>query len=183
MTDHNDCTLTDTIHVKTIVPGPSNFLATIDSVCQYDKIRLQPTQSFSRYNWSNGSSERTITIELPGTYRLSVVDSNGCNGSDTIQIVQKNCLGGVYIPNAFTPNNDYVNDEFKAKVFGKVILFQLFIYNRYGQLVFSSTDPYRGWNGKVNGKPADSGTFVYQCAYHIEGEPPGMKKGTVLLVR
>jgi len=97
--------------------------------------------------------------------------------------VAVNAKYDLFVPNVFTPNNDNVNDAFKVKVFGNIILFQLRVYNRYGQLVFSTTDPNKGWDGTVNRISADSGTFIYQCAYHIEGRSPAIKKGTVVLIR
>jgi gliding motility-associated-like protein len=183
VTDSNNCSATDSVEVKALLSFPSNFLKAVDSICQYDKLQLQPQGSYTSYLWSTGASEPKIIIDKAGTYTLTVTDVNGCKGSDTIRIVQKDCMDGVYIPTAFTPNNDYVNDVFRVKAFGVVISFQLQLYSRLGQLIFSTTDPNKGWDGRLNGLPVDAGTYAYQCTYQIEGSKPGVEKGTVVLIR
>ena len=142
-----------------------------------------PAGTYSEYLWSTGSSQRSITVDQPGVFVLTVENSDGCSGSDTIQIYRKECLAGVYIPNAFTPGRDGRNDVFRAMVYGEAINFELQVYNRYGQLIFSTNDPYKGWDGTVNGKPSDAGTFVWQCRYHLKGDEPKYQKGSLILVR
>lgn len=181
--DSNDCVGGDTIEIKNILPRPANFLNSTDSLCQYDKILIEPLQDFVAYKWSNGSTQSFITVEQPGMITLAVKDANGCLGSDTIQIIQKYCATGVFIPNAFTPNADGHNDVFRARVYGKVISFRLQLYNRFGQLVFTTTDSNKGWDGTFNGILSDTGTFVWQCSYQLQGDEPKLQKGTVLLIR
>ena len=80
-----------------------------DSICQYDNLQIQPSKSYDKYGWSTGALTSEITVSLPGRYILSVTDSNGCSGEDTINIYQKNCYSAVYFPSAFTPNGDQLN--------------------------------------------------------------------------
>ena len=183
VTDNNKCTASDTIQVKAVMTLPSNFLKPLDSLCLYDKLEVKPTNNFVQYVWSNGSTQQSILIDKPGTYALSVTDANGCNGHNTILIVQKNCLNGVYIPTAFTPNNDRRNDIFLARVFGKVVSFKLQVYNRLGQLIFSTSNPAKGWDGSLSGIAASNGTYLYQCSFQLEGGQPILKKGTLVLIR
>jgi gliding motility-associated-like protein len=144
---------------------------------------LLPRGNYAAYNWSTGSNQKDVTVDKPGVYVLTVTDAGGCKGSDTIRIVQKNCISGVYIPTAFSPNNNTVNDVFRAKVFGNLTSFQLQVFNRFGQIVFTTADPARGWDGRFGGIPIDAGTFVYQCAYQLEGSKPTVEKGTITLLR
>lgn len=183
VTDQNQCKASDTVIVQNILPLPANFLKSSDSVCQYDHISLAPERMFTNYQWSNGSSQPTISVQTPGQYVLTVRDANGCSGKDTITVAQKVCYIGVYIPTAFTPNNDHLNDQFKARVYGMILSFRMRVYNRWGELVFETTDPMRGWDGKVKGTPSDSGVFVWQCSYHLQGASPEYRKGTVTLIR
>jgi gliding motility-associated-like protein len=183
VTNSYGCISADSIDIKKIVPPPAGFLAERDSLCSYATLDLAPTGTYNNYLWSTGSGQRSITIDKPGNYILTVENGDGCSGSDTIQIYRKDCLAGVYIPNAFTPGNDGKNDVFRAMVFGEAIRFELQVFNRYGQLVFASNDPYKGWDGKVNGTPVNAGTFVWQCRYHLKGDDPKYKKGTVILTR
>lgn len=177
------CISADSIDIKKIVPPPAGFLTASDSICRYATLDVVPSGTYSNYLWSTGSSKSTITIDEPGIYILTVTNSDGCSGSDTIQIYRKDCLAGVFIPNGFSPGTDGKNDVFRAMVYGEAISFELQVYNRYGQLVFSTRDPLKGWDGKVNGIPANAGTFVWQCRYHLKNDEPKYQKGTVVLIR
>ena len=92
-------------------------------------------------------------------------------------------MSGLYVPNAFTPNGDQLNDVFRAMAYGKVVSFRFEIYDRFGQLIFNTTDPRAGWDGSVNGKTKASGVFAWQCVCQFEGSDPVYKKGTVTLIR
>jgi gliding motility-associated-like protein len=183
VTNNFACVSADSINILKIAPPPAGFLTSHDSLCTYATLNLVPSGTYSDYLWSTGSSQRSITIDKPGVYILTVESKDGCSGSDTVQIFQKDCLAGVFIPNAFSPGKDGKNDVFRAMVYGETIDFGIQVYNRYGQLVFASKDPYKAWDGTVNGKTADAGTFVWQCRYHLRGDEPRYRKGTVVLVR
>jgi gliding motility-associated-like protein len=118
-----------------------------------------------------------------GTYWLEVEDQSGCRGKDSIIIKPKECTTGVYVSTAFTPNGDGKNDVFKALVFGQVNKFEFRIYNRWGQVVFYTTDPIKGWDGKVKGLDQDTGVFVWTCRYMLVGEQEKFEKGTVTIIR
>ena len=183
VTDIHHCSASDTVYVTSLLPLPKNFLQPTDSLCEYSKIPLHSIGTFKTYLWSTGSAQPSIEIDKPGVFTLSVSDANGCKGSDTIRVIAKDCLKGVYIPTAFTPNNDGSNDVFRVMVYETITSFQLNIYNRFGQLVFSNKDPLKGWDGTVNSTPQNPGTFAYQCVYQLQGSKQIMEKGTVLLIR
>jgi gliding motility-associated-like protein len=92
-------------------------------------------------------------------------------------------MQGIFIPTAFTPNNDGLNDVFKAVVFGKVVSFKLQVYSREGQLIFQTTDPLKGWDGFYKNGSYATTAFVWQCSYQIENRQPEYQKGTVILIR
>lgn len=183
VTDNNNCIATDSIRINTIFPLPANFLKQSDSLCTYDKLILQPTKNYSNYLWSNGAAQSNITIQNPGQYWLQVTDVNGCRGLDTITVVSKTCNIGVFIPTAFTPNGDGKNDFFKAIVHGNLLSFKLEVFNRYGELVFRTSDILKEWDGLYKGATFSTNTFVWQCVYQLEGNQPVYQKGTVLLIR
>jgi gliding motility-associated-like protein len=85
----------------------------------------------------------------------------------------------IYIPSAFTPNGDGINDNFGVKGEG-IRNYHLFIYNRWGTVIFESTNPKQQWDGKYNGEPAESGTYVYQL--FATGVSSKGKTGSVTLV-
>ena len=100
------------------------------------------------------------------TYQVEVEDLNGCKASDEINIKVKT-VRKLYIPNAFSPNGDGINDLFYVYGDAGISKIKLFrIYDRWGELIFEETniqanDPKSGWNGKFNGKKLDNGVFVY----------------------
>lgn len=183
VTDNHGCKGTDTVNITNIIPLPSAFLGPDTAICSYDKIVLQTNQSFARYLWSSGENGSTITITKPGMYSLRVTNNNSCEGSDTIIVKEKQCMKGLYVPSAFTPNNDGKNEEFKAMLFGKIVQFRLEVFNRFGEIVFSTNDPAKGWNGQVKGIPQNMFAFVWKCTYQLEGEPLQTAKGTLVLIR
>lgn len=182
--DNNGCTGSGQTAVLEVIPLPANFLKSTDSLCQYDKLTLAPVGDFSTYTWSNGVTLPNITVDMPGSYILAVTNSAGCAGSDTITVVQKQCMLGFYVPNAFTPNGDGHNDVFRPSLFGNVQSYLFCIYNRFGELVFKTNKPGEGWDGNYKGKPFDSGTtFVWRCQYQLQGDKPVSAKGTLVLIK
>lgn len=90
---------------------------------------------------------------------------------------------GFYIPTAFTPNADGHNDIYKPMLFGNVKQYRFAIYDRWGTIVFQSTDPGRGWDGKIAGTIRGNTVFVWTCTYQLEGMEVKTEKGTVTLVK
>ena len=116
------------------------------------------------------------------TYTVTAYSSAGCEGSGVIRV--KVYAGpNIYVPNAFTPNGDGHNDILKAIPVG-ISQFRFFrIYNRYGQLVFSTSDAARGWDGCIAGTRQGTATFVWQAeGVDYQGRLV-VRQGTVVLVR
>jgi len=124
-----------------------------------------------------------LKISEPGQYWLIVKDINNCAGKDSINIKPKDCIKGFYIPTAFTPNGDTWNDKFKPYIFGNIQAYEFYIYNRFGKLIYKSTDVNTGWDGSYLGSAQNSGTYVWFCIYNLIGENKISKKGNVLLIR
>ena len=183
VTDINNCTNTDTVEIKNIFPLPYDFLKRTDTICQYEKITIAPFGSYSQYTWSSGSMQSRVTVDKPGQYILTVKDVNNCVGKDTIDVIQKVCQSGVWVPTAFTPNGNQLNDVFRAMVYGITESFKFQVFDRWGNLVFETTDPLKGWDGKVNGIPVTTSVFVWQCSYKLKGAQYEFQKGTVTLIR
>ena len=183
VTDYNGCVGSDTLNVSTLVPLPSTFLPGDTSICGYASLLIAPVRQFSSYLWSTGDVSPSITVKSAGQYLLTVTDQFGCKGTDSIQVQTHYCLGGAYFPDAFTPNNDGHNDVFKPVMLGNVVKFHFIIYNRYGQLVFESSNPDKGWDGVFSGTMQDAGTYVWSCSYQFDGDVARTSKGYVILIR
>lgn len=116
-------------------------------------------------------------------YILTVESSAGCTASDTIDIIVYKIDPGLYVPNAFTPNGDGINDIFRPVPIGMKSLKYFKVYNRSGQLIFSTTIQNMGWDGTFKGKPQDSDVYVWI----VEGidylGKALFQKGSVTLIR
>ncbi|MHA4808916.1 T9SS type B sorting domain-containing protein [Flavitalea flava] len=177
------CTATDTIVVPGISETPSNFLKATDSVCINDGLEILPLIPYSSYQWSTGETAGKIYVQQPGTYWLMVTNTDGCPGTESITVFEKKCITDIYVPSAFTPNNDGHNDVFKPAIFRATKQYRFVVYNRWGVQVFQTTDPQKGWNGNIAGISQPNGTFIWTCYYQFEGTEPKYAKGTVVLIR
>jgi gliding motility-associated-like protein len=179
---------TDTILVK---PMDVSFNLTYpNSICLYDTAYINVNPKLKNYLWtpSNDAFKINNTIKFYPTsttlYTIKADRFNGCTLSDTLLIKVLKCPIYFYVPNAFTPNNDNLNDKFKPLISGKMEHYQFTIYNRYGQQVFTSTNPSLGWDGRFgNNSYVEMGTYVWMCKYQFFNQAPVLKKGTFILLR
>jgi gliding motility-associated-like protein len=105
----------------------------------------------------------------------------------SVEAVESNILKVIYpsnvaFPNAFSPNGDGINDIFTFKS-RFIISSTMKIYNRWGELIFQTTDPDRGWDGTINGKAAPPGTYIHQTELTDEMGITFIKSGEVVLIR
>ncbi len=116
------------------------------------------------------------------TYTLVVTDVNGCAASDEILVVVKDEYE-IYVPNAFSPNGDGLNDIFQPIDFGGTRNAVMQIFNRWGAKVFETNNIRSGWDGTFNGKLANSGVFVYRITGEFLDGTPFDRTGSVTLFR
>lgn len=116
----------------------------------------------------------TTTYSLSGTHDFLDVSKT---------YIMKVIPPEVYIPNAFTPNRDGLNDVIRPTFMGKLISCHFTIFNRSGQKVYETTDCVAGWDGRIKGAVQDPGTYVWMLSYQFEGEEKKEAKGTVVLVK
>jgi gliding motility-associated-like protein len=141
------------------------------------------------YQWTPamGLNNDTIknpvaTLDTDQRYSLYAVTDKGCDSRSNILI--KRYVGpDIYIPTGFTPNKDGKNEELRATPVGMKVFKYFAVYNRYGELVFKTTDYRKGWDGKHKNAEMGTATFVFVAeAIDYKGKP-FMKKGTVTLIR
>lgn len=152
-------------------------------ICRDDVLILPQnadTQPADKFLWQDGSTETTYHADKKGKYTLTL--QNVCvTLQDSILIGYRNCT--LFFPDAFTPNNDGRNDM--ARLLGDVAYVQrlrLRIFNRWGEVVFFTDDPTKGWDGLYKGQKAEMGTYHYYISYTHLGEEEEMK-GTLMLIR
>lgn len=179
--DDNNCTANAQATVKDSVKDIALFLGNDTSFCPGNQTILS-AGSFANYLWQDNSTAATFTVTQTGKYYVQVADADGCTKSDTI-LVTVDC-SDVYFPTAFTPNGDNRN-----KLFGpigniaSITSFTMNVYGRWGELLFSSTNPYHKWDGKFKGIDADDGTYVWFAVYSINNRPKQTQKGTITILR
>lgn len=147
-------------------------------------FRKDITEQFTLLSQATGPTFIDVSIP-PGTgevcYRITYEDQCG-NTSEQSQEVCLALGSSLGIPNAFSPNNDGINDVFKVKD-GIYLDFTLEIFNRWGNLVFRSKDPAKGWDGAFEGKTSPSGTYTYRVSFQGIDKVPFTRAGTFLLIR
>ncbi|MBK7763191.1 MAG: gliding motility-associated C-terminal domain-containing protein [Bacteroidetes bacterium] len=138
-----------------------------------------------KYNWSGAPGNFTSHANnlLFGEHTAMVTDNLGCIDTAHFEVEYDPCCL-VSLPNAFSPNQDGKNDIFKAIIFGEITLVSFEIYNRWGNMLFSTVVDSDGWDGKQNGTESDVGTYFYILRYkcHMKNETI-MLKGDVTLIR
>jgi gliding motility-associated-like protein len=192
VTDNSGKTYTKTINVA--IPTLIKRFADAgrdQEVCTTDTFSLQASGGES-YSWSpcTGLSNCRIpnpTLE-PGTtgiYIVTVTNKDGCIDTDTVFVKYIDPTTKLYIPNAFTPNNDGLNDQFRPLVSlqGQVDA-EWKLFNRFGNMIFSSNSSTEGWDGKYKGEIQPPGNYTYMITIKATGGCPARNlKGTVLLIR
>lgn len=150
-------------------------------------------ENITNYTWSFGDGHSAYVENPTHSYHLTesdlmtvhftVTNSDGCS-DDTIQIVPVEDNFALFVPNAFTPNVDGLNELFKP-VIRDVTNYDLAIYSRMGELVFFTDNPEQGWDGTVKGAPAPEGIYSWIIHYAKIGTPNviKVKTGSVTLIR
>ena len=159
-----------------IVAGqPLQLNATGGSIYEWTPV----TQWLNNPNIFNPVSRPLSDIE----YIVRVSNAIGCSDTDSILVKFYTVLPGFFVPSAFSPNGDGLNEVIKPLALGlkAVELFQ--VYNRWGQQVFSTTQIGEGWNGKYKGIPQEAGSYVWYATGKDYANRKLEKKGTVILIR
>jgi gliding motility-associated-like protein len=185
----NQFNCTDTA-VAMVWVHPEAVIHLGDSVTLYpgETFQLNPQGNCTAFMWTppGGLSDPYISnpVASPAIstkYVLYGQTAWGCATRDSINIyVETESL--LALPNAFTPGNG-VNKEFKVMIKGLVTLKYFRIWNRWGQVVFETTDATKGWDGTFNGEPQPEGVFVYQVQGVTSTDHVVEKHGNVTLIR
>jgi gliding motility-associated-like protein len=176
----NYCTQTDTV---TITQKPAIQIPITDTTTCFEdvpQILLDAGAQFKTYLWQpTGETTKTVYSQQAQIYNLTVTDSFNCSATKSV-IVDELCKAEIFIPNAFTPNNDNLNDGFKPVLKTKNLLqYELKIYDSWGNEVFTTTNPNQAWEAKNN----QQGVYVVAVNYQYKGFVPNSVKGTVTLLR
>jgi gliding motility-associated-like protein len=154
--------------------------------------------TWSQITWSplyDASGANTLTQtwvpEKSELITISITDTTGCTASASIQINVQD-IADVYIPNVFLPNLDGTNDFWKIYIgIGVLGIDELMIFDRWGSSVYQLNEPltpgdwnaWQGWDGRIRGKNADAGVYVYYAKIKLANGSTKLFKGDVTLLR
>lgn len=195
VTDANNCpTPTDSVEVLYSDSIPP-LAVSPDSVIIYKGESVNITSTVASnytYTWNPATWLNDATVSNPVStpdetidYILTIADQNNCRNSDSvhIQVIQYICNEPeIYIPNAFTPNDDNTNDILEVRG-GQIKELLLRVYDRWGEKVFEATQPRQGWDGTYKGKKVMPGVFVYYLNAVCYDNEKFFKKGNITVLK
>ena len=150
--------ISDSIYVAYNRP-PSLKLGNDTEICLGDYLLLSVSDSLGNILWQDGSTGSTYRAADSGMYKVTA--NNTCGEvSDSIVIAMKDCNCYFYIPSAFTPNGDGLNDIFLPSTC-EPDAYKLQIFDTWGELLFTSDEINNGWDGTYNGKRCIEGLYLY----------------------
>jgi gliding motility-associated-like protein len=175
----------------TVLPLPViSATSSNDIDCSYDRSRLDAAGART-YNWTPSATLSNASVHNPvampretTTYVVAGTDRSGCTGYDSITVkVDNSNKGGYLMPNAFTPNNDGLNDCYGIKFWGIIDNVEFSVFDRWGVRVFYSKERDACWDGTYKGEKQPAGVYVYMIKASTNCENPVFRKGTFVLVR
>jgi len=180
------CTTSDSIRVV-FSELPYVSLGEDKAICngEFPELIAEVKESGLKFSWNTGSTSDRITAFDTGTYHV-IVSNAYCEATDTVRVLPCDC-DIVYVPTAFSPNNDGLNDVFKPEEC-YMGYYKMEVYNRWGQKVFESSERENGWDGTHKGIAAAQGVYLYKITFDALYGTGGVKKrynltGSVLLIR
>lgn len=171
-------------------PSPVPAISAQDTIVTEDPIQLDAGSNYVSYQWNTGDTTQYILADYEAWYTVIIESQPGCIGEDSVYVLfwadphpPEPISNHFYLPNAFTPDGDGLNDEFMpVGSTDNITSFKMQIYNRWGQLLFESSDITSGWDGSYNSEILQGGSYVYKIVYAI-GRNDFTKTGTVIVVR
>jgi gliding motility-associated-like protein len=177
------CIDADTVNIQYYNLNIANW--NIDTVlCDGTTISLDATSTNATYLWQDNSMNSTYTVTTPGDYKVTIFTPCG-NFTDSAKVEYRNCECYLYIPNAFTPNQDELNQYYSPITACILKNYRLIIFDRWGREIFVTEDPMVKWDGTDNGIPYPMGVYAYQVEfeYNIPHSLPETRIGHVNLLR
>ena len=187
--DYGSCVLTVADDVKIIMQPPVLAFAGNDTVAVSGVPHQLKATGGSTYLWSPSVvlnnprvANPLATLRQDTRFTVTVTDIAGCKGSSSVLVKVYNGIT-YYVPSAFSPNGDGVNDVFRPIPAGIVSTEYFRIFSRYGQLVFETAQPLKGWDGTYRGTKQPIGNYVWTLKGMGNNGKVVEMKGNVVLLR
>ena len=170
------------VNIK-VMYTPHKELPELDTMCEKFRDSIGVYRADVDYKWNNGDFMCCMIPERDGLFKVSMTNQCG-SFVDSTRVIFSLCEDCLAVPNAFTPNNDGSNDQFRAIVKCPVENFRMRIFNRWGQPVFDAKDVNKTWSGISNNLMCDQGVYVYIIEYTpATTRQTKVVKGNVTLLR
>jgi gliding motility-associated-like protein len=162
----NGC-FSDTSKFTRVFGLPNLGIGPDTTLCRQEFVKFDISFPNSTYLWSTGSTSPFIRITEPGTYTANLF--NICDTlTSTVVVAYRDYDCNFFFPNAFTPNGDGLNDIFLPYFEEDVIGMELNIFNRWGEVIFTSTDLTKGWDGTYKGEAVQDGVYMWTANLIID---------------
>lgn len=181
------CSWADSLRIEVFQPQKPN-LGLDTTICENTPFTLFADVSGKSLRWQDGSNGNSLQVKTPGQYILSVLEGP-CAASDTVSIAFRRCsVFKAYVPNAFSPNGDGINDTFRPLMpSGTEVQEYIFrVFDRWGNQLFGTTESEDAWDGSFRGSTLPIGVYVYYVfiKYKYEFEEDTAKlAGEIMLTR
>ncbi|MES2616875.1 MAG: gliding motility-associated C-terminal domain-containing protein [Bacteroidota bacterium] len=167
-------------------PNIDGGLGKDTTICLSSSFYMAASDSMINYLWSTGATSQAITVRDHGMYTVTVKNINGCIVSDSIAIKEdpEALPSELFIPTAFTPDEDGLNDVFPGSSYKDPgSTYHLEIFNRWGEKIFVSNHPSVQWDGTYKGNAASQDVYVFYVRYVACDEQVHWVRGTFTLLR
>ena len=180
--------ISDTVKKEIVINKVYPFAGNDTIVATGQPLQLNASGG-TAYSWQPSTGLNNSMIEDPvavllkdQVYVVSVKNGDGCEGRDTVNIKVYNGPE-LYLPTAFTPDHNGLNDVFRVTAPGLKQLDYFRVYDRWGKLVFETRDARKGWDGTLNGVEQSTGVYVWIVKGTDYRDEQLFRKGTVTLIR
>jgi gliding motility-associated-like protein len=169
VSDASGCTATDTYTVGSIGNIPITVSPVTQTITLGESVQIQASGA-SSYTWNNGSTLSCDDCPSPvatptntTTYTVSGTDANGCTGTAQVTIIVEIECGEFFVPTVFSPNGEGPAANNRLCIYGNCIAeLKYSVYNRWGEVVFSTEDPEECWDGTFRGQSVQTGVYAYK---------------------
>lgn len=185
VTDSNGCQASASVTVTAVNPVIPQISDSV-KICQGEEATLTAGGG-TAYLWQTEETQASITVRpaVSTIYKVKIMNSV-CSDTASVKVTVKDEFPpALFIPNAFTPDDNRINEKFKVVSNSVVTNFKGLIFNRWGELIYEWDDIAEGWDGYINGTLSQIDVYVYKITAQTECEkkPSGARIGTVSIIR
>jgi gliding motility-associated-like protein len=176
------CSAMDSVRVA-LFPNINSEVSQNALTCKNEKVRLEARGGI-HYLWDDGDTTATTMVDLKSSGYVHVRIENVCVAYDSVlvRVMNDESVGGLYIPNAFTPNDDGINDYFEVK--GQYIAsLKALIFDRWGAEIHQWEGASGSWDGRMNGHLVQNDVYVYRIFASTECGDKEIYTGIVTVIK